>query len=199
MLARASTSESQQDAIYSVALGIEAAIGRLRRLLFELNPPGLAASTLGEALQAYMLEFAAEAPIEWTVDDDLTGQPAEELKQVLFRVAQEALRNVRKHADAKRVDVRLSECDGGILLQIRDDGVGFAPHEAWRVRAGHIGMPSMRERMERVGGWLETRSRPGAGAVIEAWLPHLDRPQTQTAALDEASATSLETNGPHVR
>jgi signal transduction histidine kinase len=157
--------------VHRVALSIEAAIGRLRRLVFELNPPSLAASSLGEALRGYMHEYAREAPVSWTVCDRLRDQPADEPKQILFRVAQEALRNVRKHANAHHIEILLVPVDGGTLLQVKDDGVGFVPEEGWRARAGHIGMPSMRERLRRAGGWLEVRSASGAGTVLEAWLP----------------------------
>ena len=171
MLARTLPEPPQQEAVHRVTLSIEAAIGRLRRLVFELNPPSLAVSSLGQALQSYMVEYARETPVAWSVADRLGDQPSERLKQILFRVAQEALRNVRKHADAHRIEILLAPVSGGILLQVRDDGVGFVPEEAWQARAGHIGMPSMRERLQRAGGWLEIRSAPGAGAVIEAWLP----------------------------
>ena len=160
-----------EEAVHRVTLSIEAAIGRLRRLVFELNPPNLAVSTLGQALQSYMVEYARETPVGWKVADRLRDQPTEQLKQIMFRVAQEALRNVRKHADAHRVEILLAPASEGLLLQVRDDGVGFVPEEAWQARAGHIGMPSMRERLQRAGGWLEIRRAPGAGAVVEAWLP----------------------------
>jgi DNA-binding NarL/FixJ family response regulator/EAL domain-containing protein (putative c-di-GMP-specific phosphodiesterase class I) len=178
MLARELPEPAHQDSVHRVTLAIEAAIGRLRRLAFELNPPSLAASTLCEALRGYMVEYARESPVGWTVSDRLSEQPSGESKQMLFRVAQEALRNVRKHAGAQRVEILIAPVDGGTLLQVKDDGVGFVPDDAWRAHAGHIGMSSMRERMQRAGGWLEVRSVPGAGAVLEAWLPP---PETGTA------------------
>jgi signal transduction histidine kinase len=171
MLARELPEMSHQESVHSVTLSVEAAIGRLRRLVFELSPPSLAASSLGEALQGYMAEYARETPVSWSVADRLRMQPPEELKHIMFRIAQEALRNVRKHADAQRIEILLAPVDDGVLLQIKDDGVGFVVEEARQGHAGHIGMPSMRERLQRAGGWLEIRSAPGAGAVVEAWLP----------------------------
>jgi signal transduction histidine kinase len=177
MLARELPAASHQDSVHRVTLSIEAAIGRLRRLVFELNPPSLAAASLGEAVRGYMVEYARETPVSWSVADRLSAQPTERLKQILFRVAQEALRNVRKHAGALRIEILLASVDDGVLLQVKDDGVGFVPEEAMQARAGHIGMPSMRERLQRAGGWLEIRSAPGAGAILEAWLP--TSPQTE--------------------
>jgi signal transduction histidine kinase len=176
LLARELPEPAQQDSVRRVALSIEAAIGRLRRLVFELNPPSLSASSLGDALHGYMIEYARETTVSWSLADRLQMQPSEELKQIMFRTAQEALRNVRKHADARHVEILLAPVDDGILLQIKDDGVGFVPQDALQGRPGHIGVPSMRERLRRAGGWLEVRSAPGAGAVVEAWLPK--SPQT---------------------
>ncbi len=191
MLARELPEPAHQDSVHRVTLAIEAAIGRLRRLVFELNPPSLAASSLCEALRGYMVEYARESPVGWAVSDRLSEQPSNECKQILFRVAQEALRNVRKHAAAHRVEILLAPVDGGTLLQVKDDGVGFVPDDAWRARAGHIGMPSMRERMQRAGGWLEVRSAPGAGAVLEAWLPSSETGTAKSTAVDEPRALEL--------
>ncbi len=197
MLARELPEPAQRDSVHRVTLAIEAAIGRLRRLVFELNPPSLAASSLSEALRGYMLEYARESPVIWTVCDRLCDQPPDESKQILFRVAQEALRTVRKHAGAHHIEILLAPVDGGILLQVKDDGVGFVPEDAWRARAGHIGMRSMRERLQRAGGWLEVRSAPGAGAVLEAWLPPGDTGTAGTRPLDDAR--SVEFGGRFVR
>ena len=191
MLARELPERPHQDSVHRVTLAIEAAIGRLRRLVFELNPPSLAASSLCEALRGYMVEYARESPVGWAVSDRLSEQPSDESKQILFRVAQEALRNVRKHAGAQRVEILLAPVDGGTLLQVKDDGVGFVPEDAWRARAGHIGMPSMRERMQRAGGWLEVRSAPGAGAVLEAWLPSSERSNVSPTTVDEPRSLDL--------
>ncbi len=197
MLTRELPETSHQESVRAVTVSIEAAIGRLRRLVFELNPPSLAASSLGEALQGYMLEYARETPVSWSVADRLGMQPSEELKQIMFRIAQEALRNVRKHADAQRIEILLAPIDAGVLLQIKDDGVGFVPEEARQSRAGHIGMPSMRERLQRAGGWLEVRSAPGAGAVVEAWLPK--SPPTYAAMESVDEPRLLERGGRLVR
>ncbi len=191
MLARELPERAQQDSVHRVTLAIEAAIGRLRRLVFDLNPPSLAASSLCEALRGYMVEYARESPVAWAVSDRLSEQPSDESKQILFRVAQEALRNVRKHAGAHRVEILLAPVDGGTLLQVKDDGVGFVPEDAWRAQAGHIGMPSMRERMQRAGGWLEVRSAPGAGAVLEARLPSSETSSVSPTTLDEPGPLEL--------
>lgn len=185
MLARHLPETRHQEAVNQVTLSIEAAIGRLRRLVFELNPPSLTATSLGDALQGYMLEYTRETPVGWTLSDRLVHQPSDELKQILFRVAQESLRNVRKHAAARRIEILLTTVNDGVLLQIKDDGVGFIVEDARRARAGHIGMSSMRERLQRAGGWFEVRSAPGAGAIVEAWLPASTRGRRIAGPIDE--------------
>jgi signal transduction histidine kinase len=86
----------------------------------------------------------------------------------LFRVAQEALRNIVRHAGAHSIRVSLATKDGGLQLLVTDDGVGFEP------RDGHgagLGIASMRERVREVGGKFRIRSEPGAGTTVLAWAP----------------------------
>jgi len=87
----------------------------------------------------------------------------------LFRVAQEALRNALRHAQARRIDVRLRPERGGVEVSVRDDGCGFdAP--ASRARAS-LGLASMRERVALLGGRVQIRSRRGQGTEVTAWVP----------------------------
>ena len=87
----------------------------------------------------------------------------------LFRVAQEALTNVARHAGTRAAGVTLRQSDGGLLLAVSDDGVGFDPA---RPREGRsLGLASMRERLHLVGGTLDIESSPGQGTTIVAWVP----------------------------
>ena len=90
------------------------------------------------------------------------------VKEVLVRIVQEALRNVAKHAAARRVDVVLEFASTGLLLAITDDGVGFDPRAP---HAGHFGLRSMRERAEGIGGTLELVSSSGRGTQIRVRIP----------------------------
>lgn len=87
----------------------------------------------------------------------------------LFRVAQEGLRNVKRHSGASRAEVRLEAVRQAILLSIADKGMGFDSH-ASRARAG-LGIRSMQERLRLLGGRFEIRSQPGEGTVIHVWVP----------------------------
>jgi signal transduction histidine kinase len=98
--------------------------------------------------------------------------PAEIPKDValcFYRVAQESLRNVEKHARAARVRVALTSRGGTVVLRIRDDGVGFDP--ARPRRDAVLGLAGMEERVHHVGGGLAVRSASGQGTEIEAWAP----------------------------
>jgi signal transduction histidine kinase len=87
----------------------------------------------------------------------------------LFRVAQEALRNVARHAHSRRVEVSMRTFDGGLQLAVRDEGVGFDP----ALPRGHptLGLASMRERVRLIGGELDIESAPGQGTNILVWVP----------------------------
>src|SRR5439155_7718736 len=95
----------------------------------------------------------------------------EETRLILYRIAQEALANVRKHAEAHRVSVTVEPSDGGYLVRIEDDGVGFDPASLEGSRPGHLGLTAMKERAEMSGGWCRVTSQPGRGTKVEFWMP----------------------------
>ena len=115
-----------------------------------------------------LLEQTMEIP--WSVEDRLSTEPPQEARTILYRIAQEALANVRKHAAAARVDVSIDEQGGGYLVRITDDGRGFEP-EGLRPRPGHLGVSAMRERAEVAGGWVRIDSARGEGSRVEFWIP----------------------------
>src|SRR5262249_58144926 len=85
------------------------------------------------------------------LEDNLRLQPNEEIRIILYRVAQEALTNIRKHAQAEEAAVLLAQQDGCFVGRIADDGVGFSPQETLPM-PGHLGLAAMRERAELAGG-----------------------------------------------
>ena len=89
------------------------------------------------------------------------------MKEAAYRIAQEALHNIVKHAQATRVDIRLTTEDGALTLVVQDNGVGFDSGGAF---PGHIGLRSMRERTAKSNGTIEITSAPGAGTCITARL-----------------------------
>jgi len=105
------------------------------------------------------------------VSDESAGELPDELRVVAYRIVQEALANVRAHAKASRVAVRLEEVDGGLLARVSDDGIGFLPGLVERRPAGHLGLISMREQATMAGGWCRVASAPGMGTTVEVWIP----------------------------
>jgi signal transduction histidine kinase len=145
---------------------------RLRRLLFELRPPALDRAGLGPALDLFLTDAFGHDGFDWRVEDRLDGEPSPETRAVLYRVALEALTNVRKHADATVVHVLLERRGAGVAVRVRDDGRGFdlpSPEDA--PDHGHIGLLSMRERAEAAGGRFALESAPGEGTLVDFWMP----------------------------
>jgi len=163
-------------ALEQLRADVAATIDRLRNLVFELEPVGLHSEGLVPALQRYLGKCESDG-IEAELDARVPEEPVHSTRMLLYRSAQEALANVRRHAQASRVRVELGRQDGaGWEIIVSDDGVGFEPEEGMRVREGHLGLPSMRERLQLAGGSLEVRSRPGEGATVEIRIPDVERP-----------------------
>jgi signal transduction histidine kinase len=144
----------------------------LRNLLSELRPPALDEHGLAGALKLYGDSFARQAKLNVSVDAQVGHRPAPEVETIVYRVTQEALTNVSKHAQARHVWIRLTAEEHAVDLTIRDDGVGFDPAQAaLLLKDGHFGLAGMRERVELGGGRLELDSRPGEGTTIGVELP----------------------------
>jgi PAS domain S-box-containing protein len=148
---------------------LRSAIDRLRNLLFELRPVTLDLEGLTPAIGMYLEHAATETGWTWEVIDELDHEPVPEARVAFYRIAQEAVANVRKHANATHVEVRLSSVDRGHLLRIVDDGEGFDPSET--PLPGHLGLATVTERAELAGGWCRIESRPSEGSVLECWMP----------------------------
>jgi PAS domain S-box-containing protein len=172
MVERAALGTAAQSSLERTAETVQLAINRLRHLVFELRPPALDREGLAVAIRQYTARLAEAGEIEIGLQDDLDREPSREIRTAAYRIVQEALTNVRKHAGATRVQINLASRDEGIATVVTDDGVGFrADGELARQRPGHIGLQSMRERAEALGGWWRIESRPQGGTTMEFWLP----------------------------
>jgi len=149
---------------------LKRSIESLRRLVFELRPPSLDRGGLEVAFRECLVGWAAEEGVSVTMMSELATQPNAEERVVLYRIGQEALNNVRKHAHARSVSVSLEEVGGGIKLHVTDDGVGFTAGPPVANGAVHFGVANMRERAEQAGGWLRIE-HPPSGTVVVAWIP----------------------------
>jgi signal transduction histidine kinase len=144
----------------------------LRNLLSELRPPAIDEHGLAGALKLHAGAFARQYKISVDVDVQVDQRPAPEVETIVYRVAQEALTNVAKHAQAQRAWIRLRTTEDAVDLTIHDDGVGFDTVQAARMlNDGHFGLAGMRERVEFGGGRMDLESEPGRGTTIHAALP----------------------------
>jgi PAS domain S-box-containing protein len=149
---------------------VSATIGRLRRLSFELRPPVLD-DGLAPALRAFLDQMREQSGIDYRVRSTMAREPESPARSILYRISQEALVNVRKHSDAHRVDILLSETSEGFTVTIADDGKGFAANGSGHSPLGHLGLTAMRDRAERAGGSWRIDSTPGEGTTVEFAIP----------------------------
>ncbi len=145
------------------------AMAEMRALLAELRPSTLTDAELGDLVRLLANGFTGRTNIP--ADVTVLGKeslPAE-VQVALYRMCQEALNNVAKHAGASRVEIKLEHTGDAMELRIRDDGLGFDPGQA---APGHYGMNMMRERAEAVGANLVVTSEPGRGTDLTIrWMP----------------------------
>jgi PAS domain S-box-containing protein len=144
------------------------AIESLRHLMFTLHPAALERDGLVRALELQLEDLRDQAEIETDLASDLAEEPPPETGATAYRIVQEGLANIRKHAHAHQVTVSLATHDRELKVTIADDGCGFTVGPLQR---GHLGLVSMRERAELAGGWCHVRSAPGAGTTVEFALP----------------------------
>jgi signal transduction histidine kinase len=146
----------------------------MRSLVFELRPTAVAEKGLIPALGQHIVsldrQYGLVVALEVEGEPHLTSLEA----QRLFRVIQEALNNVVKHAQTDKASVGLRFADGRVLARIEDQGRGFAPGAAG-VEGQGIGLSTMRERVEMMGGTLTVDSSPGTGTRVTVELEAADR------------------------
>jgi signal transduction histidine kinase len=160
------------DKISEIEQTVVMAVGRLRRLLFQLDSAALSEMGLARALSRYVDELFPEEPPSTSFRTSLEEEPPALMRTVLYRIAQEALNNVRKHANAEMVTVVVGPLDDGVLVTVGDNGLGFdVDEEGKRALPGHLGLQSMRERATMADGWLTIDSKRGAGTTVRFWLP----------------------------
>lgn len=149
---------------------LSVSLHRLRLLIFDFRPPGLEHGSLGAALRVSLEQMHADTGIAYRLDDKGSALVPSSTALLIYGTVREALANVRKHARASTVAVELLEVEGGCLIRVVDDGVGYDPADV-EGRAGHLGLVLTRERAVLAGGWCRIESSPGAGTTVEFWVP----------------------------
>lgn len=146
----------------------EAGLSEMRALIFELRPESLQNEGLVAALTKQADALRARHKLELVTSFCPEPGISLDAKETLYRIAQEALQNVAKHASATQVELSLQMTDERLTLEVRDNGKGF---DAGREFPGHLGMKSMPERAAQIGGEFHIQSHPDAGTVITVTIP----------------------------
>jgi PAS domain S-box-containing protein len=142
----------------------------IHALAYHLHPTVLTELGLVEALRAEADRRNRQGQIKVSVEHDLLPSlPGKDEALCLFRVAQEALNNVARHAGTDAAKITLRQSGVGLLLAVTDGGIGFNPDLPCKGK--HLGLVGMRERVRLVHGWLDIESVPGRGTTISAWVP----------------------------
>ncbi|MES2938545.1 MAG: PAS domain-containing sensor histidine kinase [Pseudomonadota bacterium] len=154
---------------------LDASVAATRRIAADLRPLVLDDLGLGAAIEWLAQSFTQRhgIPCELDVNEDLELQ--EPYATAVFRIVQESLANVAKHARAGRAQVRVARVGGEMLVSVRDDGVGFRLDDPRKPQS--LGLVGLRERTHLLKGRVEVASRPGEGTRIEARIPVLDDPE----------------------
>ena len=145
---------------------VRAAMAEMRSLIFELRPADVASDGLAVTLQKHVdvLRRVYGDKIELEVDGARGGSTGVDVEREVFRIAQEATANALKHGDAEHVHVGLRAAGKRLVMTVEDDGVGFDPEGVQARR--RLGLISMRERAEAIGGLFTVTSAPGAGTTV---------------------------------
>jgi PAS domain S-box-containing protein len=167
---------ARPESITTAALGelqstVRQSIERLRSLVFELRPAALDRDGLVVATDQYLAHAAKETGWTYEVIGELDHEPEPELRVSLYRVVQEAVANARKHAGARHVSVRVRTAGDGVTVLVADDGAGFDTGGVETPVPGHLGLATMIERAELIGGWCRVSSSADSGTTVECWLP----------------------------
>jgi len=152
---------------------VERSVEKVHQFARELRPALLDDLGLIPALHAFMKSFTKRTGVRANLTAFAAVERLDAAKRtVLFRVAQEALTNVARHAQASRVEVIIQKLPDGICMKIKDDGKSFQVDRVMHGNGGkHLGLLGMRERLEMIGGSFEVESAPGHGTTITAKIP----------------------------
>jgi PAS domain S-box-containing protein len=144
------------------------ALAEMRALIFELRPASLETAGLVQALRTHVAALQGRTGLSVALDAEDEGRLPANVEAALFRIAQEALNNVVKHAGARAVRVSIGRDAGSVWLAVDDDGAGFDPDH---IPEGHLGLAGMRARAEQLGGRIEVGTGRGRGTRIRAEVP----------------------------
>jgi signal transduction histidine kinase len=158
--------------------GLARLSGDVHALSYRLHPSILKDFGLRAALKSECEHVGATTPLRVDLDVDEVPEHVH-VALCMFRITQESLRNIARHASASLVGIRVRPLNGGLKLTVTDNGQGFDPQEP-RAKAS-LGLASMRQRVALLGGKLKVDSKPFQGTTISAWVPFKEATAEQPA------------------
>ncbi|MBM3142947.1 MAG: hypothetical protein FJ005_07875 [Chloroflexi bacterium] len=173
MLSQSKVDQARDEVECSIS-AIKQSIRELRRIMADLYPPALSEIGLEQTLHHYIEGFQKEAGITCHFQTEgLPDRISSSLEIGIYRIVQEAIHNVRKHACATELDINLRFEPNQVSVEIKDNGKGFDFSQAIRTgrSLGHLGLLIMKDRAEMLGGSLEIRTSLGAGTKIILKMP----------------------------
>ena len=175
LLARQAVKDEVREGLLEVLAQTSEALDGVRRMAVDLRPSTLDDLGLVPALESYAREFGERCGLTVRVRArGDSGRLPRDRELIVYRVAQEALSNVAKHADATHVGIDLRAERGHLVVTVRDDGRGFEVAATLGSRERGLGLFGMHERAQLAGGYLDLRSAPGAGTTVTLVLPLRD-------------------------
>ncbi|MGD2155620.1 MAG: histidine kinase [Anaerolineales bacterium] len=169
---RKSNQPEIQESLNSLLEVVSNTIDQIRDLSYRLRPPALEEFGLNTAIKGLVDQMASGAGIEVECGCDLEDSLSPEVETMIFRIAQEGLANIIRHADASLIKIKLTRQLQQVYLSIEDDGKGFDPANlSLDPQKRHLGLISMNERAELIGGTFHLFSAPGEGTKLEAYVP----------------------------
>ncbi len=163
---------------------IRAGLAEVRRFIFDLRPAPGAEMGLVPMLHHNAANLQARYNIAVNLDLEPIDGLSSSQETAVYRIFQEALRNVQKHSSASKVTIRLKRHPNKVVAAIEDDGIGFDIAAAGSGSLGHYGLVSMRERAQLIGGKLGIVSSPGRGTVVELAVPLDEAPLRGASRVD---------------
>ncbi|GIW06655.1 MAG: hypothetical protein KatS3mg060_1460 [Dehalococcoidia bacterium] len=142
-----------------------------RRSVQNLRSRSLTRKSLADAIRSLLEQSSKENGYYYSFRHNVEGEIAPAIENGVYRIVQEAVNNINRHAQASEVNVAIELNGNGLRLLVEDDGVGFDPHDPVLIGDGHFGMIGMQERAHLLGGTLHVRSTPGDGTAIELHIP----------------------------
>ena len=172
LMIKAGDVERGTDVLVKIREELAGEADALRRLMAGLRPPVLEERGLIPALRETLSRFGTDTGVVTSFEGELKRTVPRDVETLAYRLVQEALSNVGKHAEATTVTVLVTADGGQVRIEIEDDGLGFETNRARDfLRSGRVGLASMRERVELASGTFTLRSTPGRGTVVTALIP----------------------------